>query len=68
MDGQVCFLGNWEVWIRGPREAIFSSPALIIHYVDAHEYRPPDEFIAAVMDFGAMHNWNAEAEYVRRTN
>lgn len=28
---------------------IFVSPAMIVHYVAAHSYRPPDEFITAVM-------------------
>jgi hypothetical protein len=67
IDGHVCFLGSWEIWIRGTGEAIFAAPALIVHYVDTHEYRPPEEFIAAVMDAEAMHNWNAAAEFARRT-
>lgn len=28
---------------------LYSSPAMITHYVTAHGYRPPDEFIDAVM-------------------
>ena len=28
---------------------IYGSPELIAHYIDAHEYRPPDEFVEAVL-------------------
>jgi len=28
---------------------IYVSPESIVHYIDAHRYRPPDEFMAAVM-------------------
>ncbi len=29
-------------------ELIYVAPSLILHYVDAHHYRPPEEFLAAV--------------------
>lgn len=29
---------------------IFVCPELIIHYIAAHRYQPPDEFLAAVMN------------------
>jgi hypothetical protein len=28
---------------------VYAAPVLIHHYVVAHDYRPPDEFIAAVL-------------------
>ena len=28
----------------------YAAPVLITHYVEAHEYRPPDEFIDAVLN------------------
>ena len=28
---------------------IYASPELIAHYIDAHEYRPPDEFMESVL-------------------
>jgi hypothetical protein len=28
---------------------VYAAPALVHHYVVAHNYRPPDEFIAAVL-------------------
>lgn len=30
-------------------EALFVAPEMVLHYVDEHGYRPPDEFVAAVM-------------------
>jgi hypothetical protein len=28
---------------------VYAAPSLVHHYVIAHGYRPPDEFIAAVL-------------------
>lgn len=40
--------GTGNVWI--PSEgAVYVAPELVVHYIEAHKYRPPDEFIAAVM-------------------
>src|SRR5450631_3735311 len=54
-------LGSREIWIPGPDGKIFASPALVIHYVDIHEYCPLEEFVAGVMNHKAMSTWNAEA-------
>ena len=47
-DGQEISLGNCEIRVVG-RSAVYAAPTLIYHYVVAHAYRPPDEFIAAVL-------------------
>lgn len=60
------FLGNWEMWIPSSDGRVFASPGLLIHYVEVHGYRPPGEFIAAVLNESAMKNWSAEAEFTRR--
>jgi hypothetical protein len=31
---------------------VYAAPSLVHHYVAAHDYRPPDEFIAAVLAWG----------------
>ena len=67
IEGKRLFLGNWEIWIPGRHGRIFASPALIIHYVRVHGYRPPEEFVAAVIDEKAIDEWNAEAEFRKRT-
>lgn len=32
----------------------FVGPTMILHYIIAHGYRPPDEFVAAVMSLGGI--------------
>lgn len=40
-------LGMAEVWV--PRAGgFFAAPELVIHYIQAHGYCPPDEFLNAV--------------------
>lgn len=41
--------GNGEVWVMG-RGVVYAAPALIGHYVDAHDYCPPAAFIEAVLE------------------
>ncbi len=47
-DGRPVVLGTAEIRVIGERE-IYAAPTLIVHYVTAHDYAPPAEFIAAVM-------------------
>ncbi len=44
----VLYLGSAEIRIIGDNR-IFASPNLIYHYVIAHEYLPPKEFIDATL-------------------
>jgi hypothetical protein len=37
-----------NLWIPTP-EVLFVAPELIVHYVEAHVYRPPDIFVEAVL-------------------
>lgn len=41
--------GNGEIHVRDFRGEVFVAPALISHYVETHCYRPPDQFIEAVI-------------------
>ena len=41
--------GNAVIAVEGIR-GTYAAPALIYHYVVAHDYRPPDEFIEAVLE------------------
>jgi hypothetical protein len=43
-------LGTSELRIFGNDGDVFAAPTLIYHYMDEHHYRPPDEFIKAVLD------------------
>ena len=40
-------LGATNIWVPAG-DRIFVAPSLILHYIDAHGYRPPDAFIDAV--------------------
>lgn len=44
---QIALLGTGEVHVAG-NGVTFVAPTLIVHYIDAHDYRPPDAFIDAV--------------------
>jgi hypothetical protein len=48
-EGEALKLGTAEIRVFGPGGAVYAAPDLVYHYVSAHEYRPPDEFIAAVL-------------------
>ena len=67
-EGKTLFLGNWEIWVPLTEQIIFASPALIIHYVESHGYRPPSEFVSAVMADYSQNNWKAEKEFSRRVH
>lgn len=49
-------LGSAEIRVFGSNNAIFAAPNLILHYVAAHGYRPPQQFIEAVMTAGGPHS------------
>ena len=61
-------LGSDEIRVGGP-DCTYAAPNLIYHYVTAHRYRPPDEFMAAVLvpparqaraqEMYAYHLWEA---------
>jgi hypothetical protein len=40
--------GNGEIRIRVHKGTVYVAPVLIHHYVAAHAYLPPDEFLEAV--------------------
>lgn len=48
-NGQKVILGSAEIRVRGLEGKVYAAPNLIYHYVEAHEYSPPEEFIDAVL-------------------
>ena len=48
-DGKRTMLGMSELWVPF-LEKWFAAPTLIVHYIEEHEYRPPEIFIDAVMN------------------
>lgn len=41
-------IGDGEIRVLG-KTAVYAAPALVYHYVVEHDYKPPDEFIEAVL-------------------
>lgn len=41
-------LGMGEIRVTGDCGRLYAAPSLILHYIQAHDYRPPDDFIRAV--------------------
>jgi hypothetical protein len=48
-DDKQLLLGSAEIRVFGQGNNVFAAPDLIYHYVAVHSYRPPDEFINAVL-------------------
>ena len=44
-NGDKLLLGSAEIRSFSSRGAIFAAPNLIYHYISAHHYRPPEEFV-----------------------
>ena len=42
--------GNGEIWVTASDGTNYAAPALLVHYIDAHHYLPPDPFLRAVRD------------------
>lgn len=43
-------LGRSEIRVLGKAGRIYAAPTLIYHYIVDHEYKPPEEFIQAVLE------------------
>lgn len=48
LDGREVRLGNGEIRVRGPNGLWYAAPTLVAHYVAAHRYLPPTQFIDGV--------------------
>ena len=49
-NGEHLILGSAEIRSFSNRGAIFAAPNLIYHYIAAHHYRPPDEFVDSLSE------------------
>lgn len=43
-------LGSAEFRVFGADDTVYAAPTLILHYIARHKYRPPPEFVAAVLE------------------
>jgi hypothetical protein len=49
-DNEEIPLGSAQARVFGQGSKVYAAPNLIYHYVTQHEYKPPDEFIEAVLN------------------
>ena len=49
-DGQSLLLGTAEIRVFSPEGQVYAAPTLIYHYVAHHQYRPPVEFLTALLN------------------
>ncbi|MFB7876018.1 hypothetical protein ACFC06_12250 [Nocardia sp. NPDC056064] len=47
-------LGNGEILVRGAAGECYIAPVMIVHYIELHNYLPPQEFIDAVLNGAAF--------------
>ena len=47
--GRETFLGSAEIRVQGKEGKVYAAPTLIYHYVAAHDYDPPQEFVEALL-------------------
>lgn len=43
-------VGYYEIRVWGKAGSVYAAPSLIFHYIVQHGYKPPQEFIDAVME------------------
>lgn len=67
LEGRSILLGHAEIWIPShTRDVVFAAPTLVYHYCERHEYRPPKEFVDAVLAFDPASGWSGSVEAERR--
>ncbi|MEM6281319.1 MAG: hypothetical protein AAF787_03925 [Chloroflexota bacterium] len=60
-NSKFMYLGTAELWL--PSEdgsTIYAAPTMIYHYIEAHDYLPPEDFIEAIHEFDFESEWNAK--------
>jgi hypothetical protein len=46
--GEMRLLGSAEIRVFSESGAIYAAPDLIYHYMAAHRYKPPEQFVSAL--------------------
>ena len=49
LDGERQPVGDAAIYVAAAEGRVYAAPTLIVHYVTTHGYRPPDEFVTAVL-------------------
>jgi hypothetical protein len=57
-------IGSCEIWIPSQKaENYFAAPSLIIHYIEEHNYIPPQNFIDAVFQVDTTVHFDGQTVY-----
>jgi hypothetical protein len=48
-NGEKLLLGNSEIRVFSDADVVYAAPTLIYHYVERHQYSPPDDFVRALL-------------------
>ncbi len=63
--GKPDLLGMSEIWIPAGN-LWYAAPSMVVHYVETHEYLPPERFVIAVQKMSVSEPYNAQDAYDRR--
>ncbi|KAF0863508.1 hypothetical protein [Pseudomonas sp. LD120] len=59
------YIGSSEIWVPyACADGYFASPTMIVHYIEVHGYKPPDEFIEALMAVDLDVEYSAQDAYM----
>lgn len=65
VGGKSMYIGSSEIWVPYTcADGYFASPAMIVHYIEVHGYKPPDEFIEALMAVSLEGGYSAQDAYM----
>jgi hypothetical protein len=48
LDGSPVFLGDCEIRVQDRAGVVYAAPSLLAHYMAAHAYLPPSQFLRAL--------------------
>ncbi|WP_299193970.1 hypothetical protein [uncultured Erythrobacter sp.] len=53
-------VGSTEIWLPDNDGGYFAAPSMIYHFISAHNYAPPKEFLDALFGFEPASNFRAQ--------
>lgn len=56
-------IGSCELWVPSTRDVIYAAPSMIVHYIEIHGYKPPEQFISAVLQIDIHREYDGQLEY-----
>ena len=63
IDGEKILLGNSEVWVPAKEGHVYVAPSLIHHYINEHNYAPPQEFTDSLLNLNINEPFSGQALY-----